>query len=302
MLQISVLLASTLGHAAGLADCERTFDTLEILEAATATEMAFTKVDAVRFKEARASVEARVACARDVLSPSAQARIHRVEALGAFLDGRQERVPWALAGVFAAEPGHQIPSALLPDGHPIRGQVAAAMLYLRDDAGADFPAPASGWVEIDGTHALRAPALRASILQQFDGQGAVIATHHRWPDEPGFDWLVPVPGSQLAAVNLSTPAAQVQRAPASPWGRRAPWLALSGASLITSGVLYALAADGKAEFDAQPVLDGSASDAERAQYREALEGMQTNTNGLSYGCYLAAGASVALGAVAVVTW
>lgn len=285
-----------------LAECPRAFDNGDILEAANVVESAFTKVDGAGFKEGRTAVEARTACAAEVLSLNTEARVHRVAALGAFLDGRLDRVPLALAGMFAAEPGHQIPTALLPDGHPIRGQVAGAMLYLRDDLGAELPVPASGWIEADGAHVLRAPSLRAAILQQLDGQGAVLATHYRWPDEAGFDWVVPVAGASVAAANLGSTTATVARPPPGAWAHRAPWLVLSGASLITSGVLYALAADGRADFDAEPALDGSVGEEERASYRAKLEGMATGTNGLSYGCYVAAGAGVAFGAVAAVTW
>lgn len=288
--------------AKALADCPRMFDTADILEAANAAESAFARADRPGFTEGRVALESRTGCASEVLSVNAQARIHRVEALGAFLDGRLDRVPLALAGVFATEPGHQIPGALLPDGHPIRGQVTAAMLYLPDDLGAELPKPGSGWIEADGAHALRAPSLRAAILQQLDGQGAVLATHYRWPDEAGFDWVVPVAGSSVATANLSGERVAVARLPPGEWGHRAPWLVLSGASLITSGVLYALAADGRAEFDAQQALDGTVGEEERANYRAKLEGMATGTNGLSYGCYVAAGAGGAFGAVAAVTW
>ncbi len=209
-----------IAHA--LADCPRMFDTGDILEAANSAESAFTKVDRAGFADSRAALEARTACASEVLSVNAQARIHRVETLGAFLDGRRERVPLALAGVFATEPGHQIPTALLPDGHPIRGQVAAAMLYLHDDLGAELPKPGSGWIEADGAHVLRAPSLRAAILQQLDGQGAVLATHYRWPDEAGFDWVVPVAGSSVATANLSGARAKVEQPPPGEWGHRAP--------------------------------------------------------------------------------
>ncbi|GDX81046.1 hypothetical protein LBMAG42_28570 [Deltaproteobacteria bacterium] len=119
----------------------------------------------------------------------------------------------ARAGVFATEPGHQIPTALLPDGHPIRGQVTAAMLYLHDDPGAELPKPGSGWIEADGAHVLRAPLLRAAILQQLDGQGAVLATHYRGPDQAGFDWVVPVAGSSVATSNLGGTRATVERTP-----------------------------------------------------------------------------------------
>lgn len=291
-----MLLLVAYAHAAGLADCARPYDTAEILDAATAAEEAFKKVDAAAFAEGRAAVESRMVCSKDILNPAAIARIHRVEVLGSFLKKETTRVPQALAGVFAAEPGHQIPAALLPDGHPIRAQVAVGMMALRDDPGADLPAVASGWIEIDGVGGPKAPTQRAALLQQIDGQGAVIATHYRWPDEAGFDWVVPV----KAAIQVAGTKAPTKTA--SPWAHRAPLLVLTGASLATSGVMYALAAEGRAEFDGSPVLGATASADERSTYEAELAAMQVNTNGMTYGFYALAGVGVALGAVTVITW
>ncbi|GDX80783.1 hypothetical protein LBMAG42_25940 [Deltaproteobacteria bacterium] len=300
-----LLLLSASSLAAGAADCPRKFDTAEIIEAANATEKAFTKLDKPGFRTGQADVESRMVCASEILSPAAQARIHRVQTLGAFLDGRMDRVPVALSGLFAAEPGHQIPASLLPDGHPIRGLVPSAMAYLRDDPGVELPKPGSGWIEADGAHSLRAATQRSSLLQQLDGQGAVLATHYRWPDEAGFDWVVPVAGAKPSAVatrNLSESHAVVESKPAGPWAHRAPLLALAGTSLVTSGVLFALAADARAEFDASPVLDSGASADEEADYRAELTTIQGDANGFSYGCYATLGVGVALGVVTVVTW
>ncbi len=302
-----LLLLTAQSLAAGAAECPRKFDTTEILEAANASEKAFMKVDKPAFLTSRSDVEARTACASEILSPSAQARIHRVATLGAFLDGRMDRVPIALSGLFAAEPGHQIPASLLPDGHPIRNLVPSAMAYLRDDPGVELPKPAGGWIEADGAHALRAATQRSSLLQQLDSQGVVLVTHYRWPDEAGFDWVVPVvgtssKGSQVATKNLTESRAVVEPTPTGPWAHRAPLLALAGTSLVTSGVLFALASDARAEFDASPVLGGDASEEERADYRTELSQVQGNANGLSYGCYATLGVGVALGVVTVVTW
>ena len=63
-------------------------------------------------------------------------------------------------------------------------------------------------------------------------------------------------------------------------------------------------ADCPRTFDTRDILEAviSTETAERADYRAELEGMQSGANGLSYGCYVAAGAGVAFGAVAAVTW
>lgn len=299
MLPVMTLLIFTLlpaAYAAPLADCARRFDTVEVLEAVSSAEIAFATANGTAFAEARLAVEARMACSSDILSPAAQARIHMVAALGGFVDKRHERVPLALAGMFAAEPGHQIETKLVPEGHPIRAQVAPAMMYLRDDPGVALPAVGSGWIEADGVHATKAPAQRASIMQQLDGAGQVIATHYRWPGDDDFAWVVagaPVIDVATVVAPKPTPSA---------WAHRAPWLVASGTSLITSGVLYAMAADGRAEFDAQATLDGAARDEVKAAYTEELKSMQTETNTLTYGAYIAGGLGLALGGVAVITW
>lgn len=298
-----LLLAVDHALAAGLADCPRTFDTGEILDAATSAEGAFVTLDGAAFATARQTMEARLGCSAEILSPPADARIERVEALGAFLDERDALIPQALAGLFFAEPGHQIPTALLPDGHPVRALITPAMLLLRDDPGLTLPVPSSGWIEVDGAHALVAPTQRSAVLQQIDGQGAVVATHFRWPDEVGFDWVVPVAASTAPAVaetaRLRPPTASH---PPTAWGHRAPLLGAAAASLIASGVLYAIAAQGYQEFDGSAVMGPDATDAERSTYRTQLEGMQATTNPVAYGCFAAAGVGLALGVVTVVTW
>jgi hypothetical protein len=99
----------------------------------------------------------------------------------------------------------------------------------------------------------------------------------------------------------STAVVAPPRAP-SPWARRAPLLAGAVTSFAGAGVLYALAAQGKADFDGQPVLDATADDPTRTAYRSELEAMQASTNGLTYGAFGAAGLGVVLGAVTVVAW
>lgn len=302
-------------QAAGLADCPRAFDTREVTDAADSAERAFTGVDVEAFLPARAEMQARLACVKELLSPAALARVHRVEALGAFVEGNQAKVPQALAGVFAAEPGHQVPTSLLPEGHPVRGQVPVAMLALRDDLGEPLPPLVSGWIEADGVGAERAPAQRAAVLQQVDNQGQAIATHYHWPGDTNATWLVPVEGAaptkvadtrqvSRAAVDVGDTgqSASSKSATPSPWAHRAPWLATAGASVIASGVMLALAADGRAEFDATEPLSASASSDERSALRSELSADQDRVNALVYAGYAAAGVGLGLGAVAVFTW
>lgn len=314
---LSLVLVATTAHATTAPDCPRAFDTSEITDAATLAETAFTKLDAAAFAADRHTMESRLRCTADILSPAADARIERVEALGAFLDGRNAQVPQALAGLFSAEPGHQIATSLLPDGHPIRALITPAMLLLKGDPGVTMPVPTSGWIEVDGEHALVAPTQRAAVLQQIDGQGKVVDTHFRWPSDTDFKWVVPVAASlkpvataptavpvSVAAVppsHADTQAALTRPAP-SPWVHRAPLLGAAVASLATSGVLFAMASHDYAVFDASAVLGPDATDQQRSDYRTQLEGMKAKANPETYASWAAGGVGVAFGVVAAVTW
>lgn len=295
-LRIPMLLLVAYASAAGRADCAREYDTAKIVEAAEMAERYFMRADAPGFESSRQAMESRLPCSKDILNRAAIARVHRTQALGAMLDERMDLVPQALAGLFTAEPGHQVPPALLPFGHPIRELVPAAMLALQDDVGVELPRLASGWVEVDGVHATKAPAQRAAVLQQIDNQGAVLATRYRWRDEAGFGWMVPGAGVPEAIV------LPVGSASSGGWVRRGSLLAVTVASLATSGVLFALAADARAEFEGSPVMGIDASDASRESYRGEMEALQGRTNGLTWGFYGSAGAGLALGAATVITW
>lgn len=287
--------------ANGTAACARTFDTQEIIDAATVAETQWSTMNPA-FLAAVETMESRLICVKDQLDPESIARVHRVEVLAAFKGDKNDRVRQGLAGVFAAEPGHQIPVALVPESHPIRAIVKPAMLALNDDPGVLLPVPTSGWIVVDGTSSLHAPTQRSAVMQQIDGQNQVVATHYRWPDDVGFDWLVPVAPSTAPEISGVGEKTWIDTGRRSPWAHRAPLLAVAAASLGTSAALYAMAAHGEADFNAQPVLGPDATADTRDAYRSTLEASRGSTNALTYGCYAAAGAGLALGIVTVITW
>lgn len=292
--------------AGGVADCPKTYTTPDLLDAADSADAHFVSLDAAGFSASRAALEQRLACTTDTLDGSTMGRIHRVEALGAFIDGRPERVPQALAGLISADPGHQLPADLVPLGHPVRAALAPASALLRDDTGVPMPKLTSGWIEVDVAPKSAAPGNRAAVLQQIDNQGAVVASHYRWPDESGFAWVVVQKGPSAAtATSASVPttniAEHVDHTP-SRWAHRAPLLGAAVASLATSGALFVIASQKHSEFDGQPIMAADATDQERADYRASLEAMQSNASALSWGWIATGGAGLALGAVAVITW
>lgn len=297
-----MLLLVHFAFAGGVADCPKTYTTPDLLEAADSADAHFVRLDAEGFSASRAALEQRLACTTDTLDGSTMGRIHRVEALGAFIDGKPERVPQALAGLISADPGHQLPADLVPLGHPVRAALAPASALLRDDIGVPMPRLPSGWIEVDVAPKPAAPGNRAAVLQQIDDQGAVVASHYRWPDEAGFAWVVVQKGPSIAtATPVSMPAPRADHTP-SRWAHRAPLLGAAVASLATSGALYAIASQKHSEFDGQPIMAADATEQERSDYRASLETMQSNASVLSWGWIATGGVGLALGAVAVITW
>lgn len=136
-------------------------------------------------------------CAEAVLDATMIGQVHRVVALGAFLDGEVDPGQEALAGLFMAQPGFQIPVALLPDGHPIRLAIPKAIARLQGDEGVS-PPKVSGAVLVDGARGEPLPTRRASVIQQLDPTGRIFGAFdtrkHVFTTPPDFDYLLVLGG------------------------------------------------------------------------------------------------------------
>ena len=257
-----------------LATCPETFDTAQLVEAASGAEYAFTQNDTVAFASGRETVLARLRCQSDPLSPAAIARVHRVQALAAFLETDEGRVAAALAGLLTAEPGHQLPMDLIHDRHRIRAQLGLAGLMLREPGTEPLLAPPSGWIEVNGTAATSLPTVRTAVLQRIDGQGHVVQTHYWWP------------GDDLGGWRDDGIRERVSIRP------RVPLAIGTGVALAGAGVLYGLATTTEARFH----------DATTERSLDELASLRTEANALSWGWIGASAASLGLGAALVITW
>lgn len=243
------------------------------------------------------AVEERLGCARDVLGPEVALRVHRVQTMAAFLARRDERVAQALAAAYAANPGQTFPLALLPEGHPIRAQEEGARALLVDDPGVDPPEWAAGALVTDGIAARRVPSGRAALVQQVDASRQVIATHYRWPDDSGIDWLITPEVSPVAA---NAPQAPV--VPLRPTRHRAPMLLVTGASLVGAGAALAFNVANRSAFHAMEADAGPFTSAEVEERRVLAESAQSKANLSGWTCYIAGGVGLALGVATVITW
>lgn len=291
-------------------------------------------MDEASFTFARTTLETRLACVGEPLTPTAFARIHLVEAMGAFLEGKSDRIGPALAGMFAADPGHQVPIALIPELHPIRQQMSYAGALLRLPDVEPLAVLPSGWFEVDGTFQKEVPSKRAAILQQVDGNGVVVASRYHWPGDDLGEWKgsagamasnkagkapKPAPAPKAAPVAKAPkptpppkaePVAKVEKpaptpkaaaaplpttppkAHAGPHPARVPLAIATGAALVASGTMFALAVDNRANFD----------DESTAYTDEELRQMAQSGNTLTWGWIGGGAATVLLGVTMVVTW
>ncbi len=282
---LAILTAMPAAHASPA--CPQTFTEADIIESARTTEGFFARVDAPGFAASRQAMEGRLVCTREILKVATIARVERVEALGAFFDRKDDHVREALAGLDVVSPGYLIPVELVPEGHPLRAQMAEAHTLAGDPATVPIPPPSAGWLMVDGVTGTTVPAKRASVVQQLDALGTVVATHFRWGEETGWGWMVQQKPARAASTGGT---------------RRVALVGSGAAAVIGSVVLIGLAAGQRATFDGSGVMSADASAEAKATYKTQLEGMQGKAAGFDVGGYALGGVGVVLGAVAVFTW
>lgn len=287
-----MLLVAGLAHAVPLASCAHGFSTDELDDALSAAEADFANQDAEAFTAARATVEARLACFADPLTPVTIGRVHQAEALGAFLSHDDERMVAALAGMLAGEKDHVIPDAIVPEGHKIRAALPRAQGLLATTELAPFRTMPAGWIEVDGAYRENVQVSRAAILQYIDAQGKVQETRYYWPGADLLDWKADGKAPKVLAVapKVVAPPKQVKPRVRRPSPQRIAFAAGAGAAAVATGVLVGVASGAKAQaLDLSVPVDDATS---------ARDLANTTTWGYIGTAVVTAGLGVAL----VVTW
>jgi len=255
--------AGFLGVQAGEARaeaCVTPVSARDLVVVVTQGDAAFSALDDEQFAAARQEAEAMVPCLAEPLSPGDAALLHKLGALGAFVDRDDAAAVAAFRSLVLASPGYALPESLAPEGHPLRTHFAVAegMVVV---PGSQLPAPVAGRVYVDGRPADEAPAGRPWVFQHIDEAGAVLdsALVAAGEDAPAFE-------------NTGLPVAAGVRP-----GVHRPLALTAGAAALASGVLY-LSARGTADRFWDPTTETS-----------ELEALRTRTNTLGW---LSAGAAV----------
>ncbi|MBM4367034.1 MAG: hypothetical protein FJ102_12545 [Deltaproteobacteria bacterium] len=318
-----MLAIIALATAAPLESCSRSFGSDEVLDAASIAEQAFASQDAENFASARSETESRLGCVHDPLSALDVVRLHRLMALGAFLDGDEAKMKHAVAGMLTIDPDVRFPEELAPTGHKL-DQIRAALvgeprLPVGSADGPVLAAFADGWIEVNGAFAPRVATDVSATLQRLDNQGVVKETRYYWPGESLGDWesatgevAAPVAAkastaprgprtvakaatekpTKLKSAGAARPASETQ-AQIDRENRTARHIALlagTGLGLAATGALYAFAATAE-----QNALDPEVPEPQAEVFR-------SQANGLTWGWI---GTTVLAGGLAttlVVTW
>ena len=259
----TLVCALALGASPGTArasECQDYLRAKDLVRIITEGDTAFSALDDETFASARREAVKSVQCLEEPLSPGQAALLHKLQALGAFVDRDDAAAVASFHSLVLASPGYALPDSLAPEGHPLRTHFAVAegMVVV---PGAPLPTPKSGRVHVDGRPATAAPQGRPWVFQHIDDSGAVL-------------------GSALVASGEGVPEYANKGLPVEPGARRGlnrPLAVTSGVAALASGALYLSARGTAAQFWEPTTPTGQ------------LDGLRDRTNTLGW---LSAGAGV----------
>jgi hypothetical protein len=184
---------------------------LALVAALEEAELAWRALDTAALRAADDRARGMAGCLAEPVRPSVAARMHRIEGLRAYADKDMVRAAQAFAAARRVEPGSDIVSDIVPEGHPLRALAGGSSA----DSGALAPmdSPATGHLEVDGRASESRPLASPALILLVD-RGQVLASAYTWPTEAVFPYPVrsaePPP---IAAAPSSTSAPSPSLAP-----------------------------------------------------------------------------------------
>lgn len=270
-----MLLFSTIAAAACPASVEAFSTRL------TAAEDAFSSMMLEPFRVELAAIEAEIGCLEEKLEPLVVARLHRVRAMGAFLERDQPGAVAAFQGQRAADPELDLPEKYV-EQHPLR------KLYVQAGETEDPRAPLEQvegvQIWVDGHQATERPTARVALFQLTREQQLLGSQ------------LLPG-GASLTVPKVAPAPAPAAVPPSDPSPTRAKRVPIASIGLgVAAGVaagsaigLYASGRSAKARYD-DPTTPF-----------EDLDALRTKTNTRHFGAQILGASAVGLGAVAVIS-
>lgn len=236
-------------------------------------EAAYAELDAGAFRMALSEAERQVPCLTTPLSPSDAARFHLLHGVDMFGRGAREEARLSFASARAADPGLEVPEALLAPGHAARALFSGAST---PGVVSVVPAPVAGSLRFDGHPGLDWPQDRPSLAQVLSTGGEVTASAYL------------VVGDALLPYEAALPPS-ARRSRTVAWGL----LGTGSAASLSSVVLLGVASHSAARFAGPQPPEAQLDDLRSLQAR-------TNREAVASGILGGVGAAALLGAL--VTW
>jgi hypothetical protein len=274
---MSVLIGLWMGVAARA--CE--VDTL--VAALDAAEGSLAELDPGSFEPSMERLQVALDCLDEPLTPALAARVHRAIGMRAFA----ARGP-ITAGAFAAarriEPEPPLSEVLLPPNSPVSEAWSAMSLDgLRIRT---LPAPATGWLVLDGTPSVARAVDLPVVFQRVEPDGSVSMSTYLLPGDSTPAYPIRGPSATGPAIGAPPVATRADRGP------RTAFAVTALASSAAAAGLWALSADARGRyFDLEhPVPD------------DRLNALQTRTNALTVGSIVSAGLCATSSVLLVKSW
>lgn len=276
----------TLLSALAAAACPAPTTSAELELAAEDAESAFRQMDVEAFRAADAQVETLLGCLAEPLPVPVAARLHRLAGLAAFVAQDAALAPLAFAAARSVEPDYLLPTSLVPTGHPIQTLYTSVPLDARVPV--TLPAPAQGYLLLDGRRALERAEGWPVIVQLLDDTGQVRLTDALRPGEPMPTY--PVAGPMVEPV-AATPSPLTDTPPPPTIGPSRAGIALvatSAAAAMATGGLYLLSWRSLGNYRETTTVD-------------AANSLRKRTNTLEYAAWGAGAVAIGAGVGAAVS-
>ena len=210
----TLVCALALGASPGTArasECQDYLRAKDLVRIITEGDTAFSALDDETFASARREAVKSVQCLEEPLSPGQAALLHKLQALGAFVD-RDDAAAVACSRASSSHPP-AMPCRIRLPPKDTRCERTSRLRKAWWSSWAPLPTPKSGRVHVDGRPATAAPQGRPWVFQHIDDSGAVL-------------------GSALVASGEGVPEYANKGLPVEPGARRG----LNRPLAVTSGV------------------------------------------------------------------
>ena len=226
--------------------CPVARDSADLMHSIEGAEHAYRAADVDGFLQATDDLLAFLPCTADPIARDTAAALHRTLGLRAFADRDPERTADAFEAARAIEPGYRFPETLVPSGHPVLEAYAAATVSGRIET---EPTPAHGALQFDGRRGSDRPIDRATLVQLFAEDGAVVLTTLLQPSDPMPLYTV---AADPPPPSVATTSAEPER---SAGRRRLPWWIAGGTAAVLGGGAWVASAASHDRYDQAPVED-----------------------------------------------